>query len=299
MDLNALRDFITVVKAGGFREASRALAIPKSSLSRRLAALEEHLGVRLLERTTRTVSLTEAGRALFERCSAAMMTLEEAEQAVADFHDTPRGVLRIAAPPTFGQVFLGPIVAAYLSRYPEVRVVVALSDRHVDLFADGFDVAIRAGDLPDSSLVRRELGEGQFRCVASPSYLSQHGTPRTPQELVHHECLVYGTADPAAGVTWVFSSDGAPLPVLVRGRMAVNSFLALQEAALCGLGIARMMSFLFTEAVADGRLVPVLEGYRSPPMRLAAVYPSARHPPAKLNVFFDLLAEHLKPPPWA
>jgi DNA-binding transcriptional LysR family regulator len=300
LDLNALQAFLQVVERGGVRDAARALGVPKSTLSRRLAALEAQLGAPLLNRTTRRMGLTESGRLLFERCAPALAAVREAAGAVDELQRAPRGLLRVTAPPTFGQLFLGELAAEFLARYVDVRLGVELSERHADLVAEGYDVALRSGAaLADSSLVRRDLGATGVRCFASPSYLQSRGEPRTPRDLGQHECLVQGAGDPAQGQIWSFEAPGRALHVRVRGRFGANSLPALVDASVRGLGVVRTLSFLARREVALGRLVPVLDAYPCAPSHLTALYPAAKRPPAKLRVFLDFLAARLATPPWA
>ncbi len=296
MDLNAIQVFVKVIETGSFRGAARALGVPKSTVSRRLAGLEAHLGLRLLHRTTRKVALTEAGQGYYQQCALAIAALTEAGHALARTQQVPRGLLRISTPPTFGHLFLGDILLDFMREYPEVQAQVDLSDRHVDLISEGFDVAIRGGSLPDSSLVQRPLGESQVRCYASPGYLAARGTPETPHSLAGHECILYGTSEGAG--QWTFQEQDEAVKVTVRGRFRANSFSLLRDAALADMGIARLPAFLTTRDEREGRLCAVLDGYRPPPMRLQAVYPTARHLSLKVRVFLDFLVERLTPPPW-
>lgn len=298
MDLNCVRAFVKVVETSSFRGAARALGVPKTTVSRRVRELEEQLGIRLLQRTTRRMALTDAGQALFGRCAPALVSIDEAGRSVAELREVPRGLLRVSMPTTFGQLFIVELASEFLVRYPEVRLAIELSDRHVDLVSEGYDVAIRGGELPDSSLRRRELGTTRMQCLASPEYLKVHPAPQTPRELTQHACVLYGSMDPGTGTGWTFETPSGPLKVQVRGRLAANSYFTVRDSALRGLGIARMFSFLAAEAVREGQLVPVLEAYGGAPMRLAAVYPSSQHLSAKLKALLDFLVERLTPPPW-
>ncbi|HEU4404414.1 MAG TPA: LysR family transcriptional regulator [Polyangiaceae bacterium] len=300
LDLNNLRAFVDVVERGGVRDAARASGVPKSTLSRRLATLETQLGTRLINRTTRRLRLTEGGRLLFERCAPALAAVGEAAAAVDELQREPRGLLRVSAPPTFGQLFLGELAAEFLERYADVRLAIDLSDRHVDVVAEGYDVALRSGAaLADSSLVRRDLGATGVRCLASPRYLEARGEPRTPRDLERHECLLYGSADPSGGQTWAFEAGGRVRHVRVRGRFAANSLPALVDAAARGLGVVRTLAFLARHEIAQGRLVAVLEAFPCAPNRLTALYPAAKRPSAKLRALLEFLAQRLSTPPWA
>jgi len=213
--------FVRVVERGSIRGAARALAIPKSNVSRRLAELEAHLGVRLLQRTTRRLSLTDAGTTYYRGASAAIATLDDAERDVRALQSEPRGLLRVTAPNNFGREFLTPIALRFMRTHPAVEVSLALTDRMVDLVEEGFDLAVRAGPLPDSTLVAHKLGATTFVTVASERYLVANGRPRKPEDLARHECLLHGDSHRA---TWRFRRGRASLDVRVRGRFACTSF---------------------------------------------------------------------------
>lgn len=299
LPLESLRVFVAVIDHGGFQRAAAALGRPKSTVSRAVQQLEAEAGLRLLQRTTRRMALTAAGRALYEQAAPALRALREAHGALASLRQEPGGLLRVTAPPTFGALFLPELAAEFLRRHRDVRLAVDLSEPHRDLIAEGFDVALRAGELPDSSLVRRELGATRLGCFASPGYLAQHGTPVEPRDLAAHECVLHGSGDGGAGMTWLFRGPrGRSLPVEVRGRLCVDNYLAVRDAAVAGLGVAQVFSFLAAAQVAAGRLVPLLVAYEPPPMRLAAVYPSARHVGATLRAFLDFLEERVAAAPW-
>lgn len=301
-DLNALQVFTAVVDAQGFRGAARALGLPKSTVSRKLADLEAHLGLRLLQRTTRKVALTDAGEAFYRQCAPALAALVEAQKCLVETQAAPRGQLRITAPQSFAELFLGPVLERFYRQYPEVRVTLDLSDRYVDLITEGFDLALRAGDLPDSSLVARAVGgpeaqaSGRFRCYASPAYLAAHGTPRTPRDLSAHACIFYGSTE--RGAKWTFVLRRRRVLVPIKPRIACNSFFVLIDAALAGQGIARVPSFFAAEAEAKGTLVPVLDDFAVPPAALHAVYPSAHNLSPRVRAFLDLLTEHFAVGPW-
>lgn len=296
MDLNAVHLFVMVVETGSFRGAARKLGVPKSTVSRKLSELESRLGLRLLHRTTRKVALTEAGQTYYQQCAPAVGALTEAERALAQTQAVPRGLLRISTPPTFGHLFLADILLDFMRAYPEVQAQVDLSDRHVDLLTEGFDVAIRGGSLPDSSLVQRPLGVTRVKYCASPDYLAARGVPETPHDLAGHDCILYNSQTNSA--QWDFQERRGLMRMTVRGRFAANSFALIRDAALVGMGIARLPSFLTWKDEREGRLRSVLDAYSPAPMRLQAVYPTARHLSMKVRVFLDFLVERLNPPPW-
>lgn len=287
MDLNELRVFAKVVQAGSFTAAGAALRMPKSTVSRKVSELEKRVGAQLLQRTTRKLRLTEVGRAYFERAARAVAEAEEAERVVTRMQSAPHGLLRVTAPLNF-QV-LGPLCSEFLARYPEVRLELVCTDRPVDLVAEGFDVAVRAGQLADSALIARRLGSIQRVVVASPRYLQAHGVPRRPAELAQHACLVFSGG--REGNSWVLQSGGRSLTVAVSARMSVNDFDLLQAAALAGAGVAMLGLHTCVEDLAAGRLQRVLPGWNSPSAPLQAVYPASRHLAPKVSAFVDFLRE--------
>lgn len=287
-DLNAVSCFAKVVELESFRAAAQALGVPKSTLSRRLAELEDTLGTRLLERTTRRLRLTDAGRAYHQRILPALDTLREAERAVEEQNAKPSGRLRLTMTMEGGQAVLGPILAEYMTLYPEVKLEVELADRRVDLVEEGFDLAIRAGALPDSTLIARKLGApGRLRVYASQSYLARRGTPRHPRELVEHDCLAMSAQSSPS--TWTFQHKGKPLPQKVRPHAEANSFTLLRELAAAGHGVARLPEYLAAESPGPPRLREVLDTFAPPPMAWHAIYPSSRHLSPKVRALVDLL----------
>lgn len=296
LDLNAVRVFLAVVEHGGFREAAAQSKEPKSTVSRRVANLEAALGQQLLRRTTRTVSLTEEGELFFKQASLALSSLSDAVRAVREAETTPRGLLKVTAPHTFGELFLGRLVAGFTQTYPQVRLVLDLNDRPVDLVTEGFDVAIRAGQLPDSSLRARLLTSTPFRCFAHRKYLSRRGTPKTPEELKGHDIIGFGTDE--RHVKWPFLVEGERKVVNVKPRVTVNSFVVLQQLAESGLGIARIPGGLAVEALKKGRLRELLSDFVLPPAPLHAVFPSSHYLSPKVRAFVDFIASSLQTRVW-
>jgi len=291
-DLSEIGVFVQVVQAGSFSQAARDLGLPKSTVSRKVAQLEERLGARLLQRTTRKLSLTEVGAMYHERCSRILPELEAAEREVHDLQDVPRGLLRVSAPLRFA--ILGDVVAEYLSRYPDVRVEVSCTDRVVDLIEEGFDLAIRAGTLTDGSLIARRLMDSiPHFIVASPAYVAQRGRPRTPDDLARHDCLLFGPQRERA--TWRFQRGGKTVEVAVNGRVAINDFDFLCKSALAGHGIGRMPAPQCCAELRAGRLVRLLEDWQIAEFPLSIVYPSTRHLSPKVRAFIDLARERLTP----
>jgi DNA-binding transcriptional LysR family regulator len=296
MDLNEILVFTKVVDAGSFRGAARELGLPKSTVSRRVAALEERLGVRLLQRTTRKLGLTEVGAAFYRQCAAGVSVLLEAERDVTEMDATPRGLLRISIPLYFGDLFLSEYVVEFLEMYPEVEISIFASDRLVDLVEEGFDMAIRVGKLPDSSMKARSFGNSVERLFASPAYIAEHGEPATPAELEKHQCIVFGSSVGAA--TWTFPGTRRPKHVTPRGRYTVNSFPMALDAAVAGLGIVRAPTFLAVTPVRQGKLRPVLEDFPLQATPLSIIYPSSRNLSPKVRALIDFLVDRLDPPPW-
>lgn len=289
-DLSQLLVFVRVVQAGSLSEAGRRLTLPKSTVSRKLSDLEERVGERLIQRTTRKLSLTEAGRILFERVAPAMSEIEEAESAVLGMHAAPRGLLRVAAPMSVST--LGPIVAEYLVRYPDVEVAMVCSDRRVDLVEERFDVAIRAGAPPDSGLVARNLGRAKSMLVASPEYCKRHGVPQTPSELTSHACVAFGGG--AGPHVWTLELSGKRVEARIKPRLTVNDMEIVREAAIAGVGIASLPQLVCADDLRKKRLVHLLVDWCSAEIPVHALYPTRRHLSPKVVSFVDLLAKRIR-----
>lgn len=286
--------FVKVVESGGFSAAARELNMPKSTVSRYVSRLEDRLGVRLLNRTTRSLRPTELGAAYYERVARIIQDIAEAEAAVTNMQVEPRGTLRVSAPLSFGHAFMGRIVASFLETWPEVTLDVDLTDRVVDIIDEGFDLAIRVGKLRDSSLIARRLASSDRILVASPRYLEQHGMPRTPDDIRRHECLLY--AYEATTASWRL---GPELTVPVKGRLISNNGDVLASAAAEGLGLALIPSFVVGRRLQRGELVQVLGEYTSSDAGVHAVYPHSRHLSTKVRAFVDHLVDVFTPqPPW-
>lgn len=295
--LAALEAFVKVAETQSFSEAARRLRASKSVVSRQIAALEAELGARLFQRTTRSMTLTEAGRGYFERASRILADLEDANLSVTQLQATPRGQLRVNAPMSFGLLHLAPAMPDFLARYPEVDVALTMNDRFVDLIDEGFDLAVRVGKLEDSSLVARKLAPVRRTVCASPDYLKARGTPQTPDDLTHHDCLCYSNLSMAH--EWRFVTEkGEPWPVEVKGRLNVNNGDALKIAALRGLGFVNLPSFIVGSELQAGTLVTVLDTYIPQDAILSAVYPHSRHLSPKVRAFVDFLAERYGPRPY-
>lgn len=293
----ALEAFARVAETGSFSAAARRLRTSKSAVSRHVAALEADLGVRLIHRTTRSLTLTEAGRGYFERASRILADLAEADQSLSRMQMAPRGRLRVNAPMSFGYRHLAPAIPDFLARYPDVIVELTMNDRFVDLVDEGFDVAVRIGSLADSSLVARRLAPIRRVVCASPGYLAARGSPASPDDLKAHDCIGYSVLDQPQ--EWRFvDENGRPWPVAVSGRLTVNNGDAIRAAALGGAGFAYMPTFIVGSDLQAGRLRAVLDDFVPQDMTLNAVYPHARHLSPKVRAFVDFLAEQFGPRPY-
>jgi DNA-binding transcriptional LysR family regulator len=291
-DLDAVRVFAEVVSAGGFTAAARALGLPKSSVSRRVAALEARLGARLLQRTTRRVSLTDVGEVYYARAARALAELRDAEAALSDLQDAPRGVLRLTAPNDFGQDLLSGLSKVYRQTHPQVSLVVELDNRRVDLVAEGFDLAIRASaQLDDSSLVARKLITAEMRLFASCAYLAQHGTPAEPEDLRDHAMLLFRA--PRLRSKLGLHRGDQHSEVEIEGFLSGSDFGFLRRAVLEGLGIAMLPTFACTGDVKEGTVRRVLPAHHAGTASLYAVYPSARYLAPKVRSFVEVAAAHL------
>ena len=295
--LAAIEAFVRVAESGSFSQAAERLRSSKSVVSRQISALEAELGARLLHRTTRALTLTEAGRSYFERATRVLADLAEANASVGQLQAAPRGRLRVNAPMSFGFLHLAPAVPDFLNRYPDVALELTMNDRFVDLVEEGFDVAVRIGKLDDSSLVARKLAPMRRAVCAAPAYLEKRGVPASPDDLKAHECLCYSNL--GLSQEWRFvRPDGAPWPVDVHGRLHANNGDALRAAALRGFGLAVLPSFLVGRDFQSGALVSVLERFMPQDSAAYAVYPHARHLSPKVRAFVDFLAERFGPDPY-
>ncbi|MDX9765667.1 MAG: LysR family transcriptional regulator [Chiayiivirga sp.] len=294
---DSLQTFVAVVEAGSFSAAAVRLDRAKSAVSRQLAALEAHLGVQLLNRTTRRLSFTEAGREFHERAQRILADLEEAELSVAAEQTALRGRLRLAAPLSFGVQHLAPALAEFLAQHPELVLDLDLDDRRINLVEEGFDLALRIGELPDSSLVARPLAPIRMQLCASPDYLRRHGTPRRPEDLAFHAGLVYGNV-PEAQQWRLLDAAGKVHSVKVPARLRANNGDVLIRAAVDGLGVVVSPTFIAHRALAAGELVPLLPEYQAAGTMAYAVYPSRRHLPQRVRVLIDFLAQRFGDTPY-
>lgn len=292
-----MQTFVRVVEAGSLSAAADRMAIAKSVASRRLRELEEYFGVRLLNRTTRRLSLTESGRHYYERSIRILTDLEEAEQAISSEQTELRGRLRLAAPFSFGLLHLMPVLDDFMREHAGLILDLDLNDRNINLVEEGFDLAIRIGRLVDSTLVARRLAPIRMVACASPDYLDRHGEPRTPEELIDHQGMVYSNIPESQH--WLFTdNDGNSRPVKVPERMRANNGDALLQAAITGLGVTVMPTFLAQPALEQGQLQPILSDYALPVEAAYAVFPSQRYLPRRIRLFVDALVEKFGDEPY-
>jgi DNA-binding transcriptional LysR family regulator len=294
--LSGMAVFAKVVEARSFTAAAAELGMSKSAVSKQISRLEDRLGARLLNRTTRRLSLTETGAAFYDRCARVVAEAQEAELAVTNLQSEPRGTLRVNAPMSFGHLHIAPAIPDFLTRYPEVRVDMTMNDRFVDLIDEGFDIAIRIARLTDSSLIARRLAPDRRVLCGAPAYFAKHGEPRTPDDLAAHNCLSYAYVSDAD--QWQFIDGEGTRAVSVRGNLRANNGDAIRQALLAGLGVAVLPAFIVGPDVQAGRLKEVLSDYLPNRASVYAVYPHSRHLSAKVRVFVDFLADRFGPSPY-
>ncbi len=291
--------FSKVVQAGSLSAAARELGVSPAVVSRTLAGLEQRLGVRLVNRTTRSLHLTDEGASYFETSTRILAEIDEADAAVTSRRVEPQGVLKVALPASFGHKHIAPLVPRFAERYPKIELALSLSDRSINLIEEGFDLAIRIAELKDSSLAARKLAPNRRVVCASPAYLREHGEPQAPADLASHNCLVT-TWEHGFAMTWEYKSPvGKRSSVRVTGRYACDNWEVLREWAVAGLGVALKSTWDVRKHLEDGSLVPLLPGYDfGTDVAIYAVYPHRRHLPAKTRVFIDFLAESFGPEPY-
>lgn len=288
--LGCRRAFVAVVEAGSFSEAARRMGVSKVMVSRQVGQLEIDLGVRLLNRTTRRVNATTTGQAYYERCQLILADLDELDAAVHSQTMEPKGELRVTAPISFAELHLMQPVSDFSNRYPHVRLDLVLSDRFSDLVDERFDLAIRIGNLEDSTLVARKLGTTSMLVCASPGYLDQRGEPSSPEEMTDHLCVV--DSNNPAGARLKFHQEGHETVIDVPSKVMVNSARAARELTMLGAGIGYLPSFAIAGDLDAGRLQRLLPDHQSRPLEIFAVYPHRRHLSTKVRLFIEHLAEH-------
>jgi DNA-binding transcriptional LysR family regulator len=295
--LSSLRAFVKVVELGSFSEAGRQLRLSRSAVSKYISELEQSLGVQLLNRTTRHASANEAGQAYFERALSILADLDAADQAVAQAQATPRGLLRVNAPMSFGTLQLGPAIADFMARYPELQIQLMLSDDQIDPMQGGFDVTLRIADLESSSLIARRIVAIERAICAAPDYLAQHGTPTRPEDLRHHALLTYGFL--LTGNQWKLIGADGDHWIQPSWTLCVNNAEVLRDAAIKGRGVALLPTFIAGDDLRAGALQTVLANYKAPPLSLYAIYPPTRHLAVKVRLFIDfLVARFAGVPAW-
>lgn len=294
MNLNDLSLFIRVVETGSFTSAADTLNVQKSTISRRIAQLEDSLGVRLIQRTTRKLRLTPEGRELFDRSRELIDQLELVRDEVAADSSELRGRLRMTMPTELGVLMMNDVIASFISEYPRLEVDVELSTRTVDLVEEGMDLALRIGPLPDSSLIARKVATLHRGLYASPEYLERYGTPKSPEDLSQHQCITL--VKPFD--TWRFSEWNEGEPVTYGGQLRTNSISFAREMARQGVGITRMPLVFCHELISSGKLVEVLPDYPMPPTEINALYASRRNLTPRVRAFLDHMMSKLKEHPW-
>ena len=294
MDIAALQSFVKVVQSGSFTRAADALDTHKARLSRVVSQLERELGVRLLERSTRSLSLTEIGREFYERAVGILASVEDAQRVVQRAQGEPRGTLKLTCGVEFGMIAVSGWIGRYLERHPQVRVDADFTSRLVDIVHEGFDLAIRVGPLSDSSLNARLLGQLDYGLFAAPAYLRRHGAPDSPAQLPAHEVLAFTGGSHLA--SWQLTHAGVTQRVELRPRLRANNVFAVRDAAVAGLGVAQLPLVVARAQLAERRLVPVLEGWALPAVPVHAVFASARYLTPKVRAFIDLAVEAMQAP---
>jgi DNA-binding transcriptional LysR family regulator len=290
MHLDDMRIFVATVESGNFTAAANKLLLSKQFVSRRVMALEASLGVRLLVRNTRKLTVTDLGQEFYERARRILAEVADAEQAMSSRRTEPRGLLKVSAPMSFGMTHLSPLLAEFMRANPAVRLDVELSDRWVDLIGEGFDMAVRLGALNDSTLIARRLAAFRMIACCSPGYRRRNGVPAAPADLLRHACLLYGQEGRAG---WEFIVDGKPRTVDVQGPLRANNGEVIRDAAVAGLGIALLPEFIVDDALRRGTLVSILQTCAPAPLTLNAVYPHHRQSSVTIRALITFLSEHL------
>ena len=294
--LHCMSIFVQVADTGNFSQVARDQGLSASVVSKYVATLEDQLGVRLLNRTTRSLSLTEIGTEYLLRCRQILDDVENADQAATSLQVEPRGLLRINAPMSFGFLHLGGLIARFTERFPELEIDIELNDRFVDVVHEGFDVALRIGVLKDSALIARKLAPVSRVCCGSPDYLKLHGTPGHPNDLAHHKGLYYGHRGWIED--WKFVGKDGEFSSQAEVLMKSNNGDILKAAAVAGAGLVTMPTFITWDEVATGKMVPLLTNYHLEEMALYAVYPPTHNLSAKVRVFIDYLVDTFGPEPY-
>jgi DNA-binding transcriptional LysR family regulator len=284
--------FIAIVEQKSFTSAATHFGMTKSVVSKHITRLEKNLGIQLLRRSTRKLSLTEAGQALYQRCAHIKTDLEEAEQAALNTHGIPTGTLRVNCTFSFGHLHLVPAIADFMARYPDIKVELFLGGHYDDLIENGLDLGIRTGKLADSNLIARRLTVRPMRVCASPDYLEKHGKPTTPADLYQHNCLLY--LNSPTGDEWHFDTPEEEVRIKIKTNFSSNSSQSLEAAAVAGIGIVLLPGYMMSKHVKKGKLISLLDEYCPANIGIHAVYPATRHLATKVRVFVDFLAERFQ-----
>ncbi len=293
-NLSAMGIFVKVVNEGSFSAAARASSLTPSAVSKQVGRLEDRLGARLFNRTTRHLSLTEVGRGFYDRCCQILVDVEEAEDAVANLHAAPRGTLKLNVPVAFGRLWITGLIPEFMQRYPEIKLDLNLHDRFVDLLSEGYDLAVRIGDLEDSSLIARKLAANRRVVCASPAYLEKHGSPKKPTDLEKHDCLIY--ASRAFRNDWRFNGPNGEETVHVTGAVETNNPEVIMDLIGKDMGIGLLPLWLVGLAIKAGKVTEILPDYHVPDSAIYAIYPPGRHLSPKVRVFVDFMVEKFNLP---
>jgi DNA-binding transcriptional LysR family regulator len=288
---SAIPVFVAVVECGSFSLAAEKLGVTKSAVSKRISQLEAKLGIQLLQRTTRSLSLTEAGEQYFDYARNALTIANEGEDAISMLQEQPQGILRLNVPMVFGRLHIAPMIPKFLQDNPKIKVEMMMDDKVVDLISGSFDIAIRIGKLPDSSLIAKRIAPCHSVLCASPDYLKKHGTPITPSDLAHHNCLSYSYFQ--AGSEWRFKGQEGMISVVPKGNYCVNNSEALFEGLLAGLGVCQMPTFIVGSAIEQGKLISLMPHYELPKHAIYAMLPERKHIPAKISIFLTYLKTYI------
>lgn len=291
MDFNEVAIFIKVVQEGSFSKAAHSLGMPNSTVSAKISSLEKRLGVTLIQRTTRKLNITPAGNAYFKRCMLGLEEIKAAEAEIANIQGEPQGLLRITAPTELGSTVLPQVISDFIKKYPKVRIEVLLSDRRIDLLSENVDLAIRAGEMKDSTLIARRVGSIYFAPFASPKYLKANGTPTHPRELKQHSCLQF---TPIGVDEWKMTSSKGSLNVPLSGRVLINDMAALRKMAVMGDGIVFLPTYYCYTEVSNKQLIRILPEWRSNLAPIHFVYPAQRFVTPKLSAFMSMAADAIK-----
>ena len=290
--LEAMATLLAVVEAGSLSAASRRLGTPLATVSRRLSELEALVQTRLLHRSSRRITLTDAGTAYIQACRRILDQIDEAESAASGEYRSPKGELTVTAPMSLGRQHIVPIAVSFLEAYPEVQLQLRLTDRLIDLQEQHIDLAVRIGALHDSSLIARQVATVRYVVCASPAYVARRGRPQTPEDLATHDCVFFAGL-PNSGM-WAFPNRGAVVRVPIHSRLFVDATEAVLDAGLAGAGVVRLFSFQIADAVREGRLTVLLEGFEPPPVPINIIHLEGAPQPLKIRAFFDFAAPQLK-----